>query len=249
MPEHFLGLEGAYTIKTANYLLTQRAVDDLVRVKGMGIIHGAAGLGKSYAVRSAVERQTDVHVNWFDFPGRTTTKAVVQALLKEITGSAHEATRSRLEVLLLDLLIDQPRLIVIDEAQRLYAEAIEYLRHLYDRPNTHFALLLVGGYECWERVSSYPMVWSRMYKVVGFEPLTPDEVLEQIPVFHAIYKGVEPELIGLIDDEFAHGNLRNWTKFTVDVLALMCENDLRKLTPEVAQAIFAMSAGGAGVHA
>lgn len=246
MAESFLGLESARVLNTDDYLLTRRAIDDLARVKGMGVIHGDAGLGKTYSVRSALERLRGVDVSWFDFPGRTTTKAVVQALLREITGIDHEGTRPRLELLLLDQLSGRPRVLVVDEAQRLYDEIIEYLRHLYDRPNTRFALVLVGGNDCWSRVSSYPMVWSRVYRCIGFQPLSSDEVLRHVPRFHPVYGEVPPALIADIDAAFGHGNLRNWTKFTIDALALMRENDRDALSEDVVQAIFALHASGAG---
>lgn len=242
MPEQFLGLEDAQTLKTHAYLRTQRAVDDLARVQGMGVIHGDAGLGKTYSVRSALERLQGVAVSWFDFPGRTTTKSLVQGLLNEITGVEHEGTRPRLEVLLLDCLAKDPRVLVVDEAQRLYDEIIEYLRHLYDRPSTRFALILVGGNDCWARVSSYPMVWSRVYRNIGFQPLSIEEVLDHIPRFHPVYTAVAPELIVDIDDAFAHGNLRDWTKFTIDALALIRENSLDALSEEVVDAIFDLNA-------
>jgi type II secretory pathway predicted ATPase ExeA len=244
--EHFLGLDAA-TLKTTPYLRTQVAVDDLVRVEGLGVFHGPAGCGKSFAVRAALARQREVETSWFDFPGRTTPKAIVRALLEEITGVRHEASRDRMEVLLLDHLAERRRVIAIDEAQQLYHEAIEYLRHLYDRPKSRVTMLLVGGHECWERVSSYHMVRSRVLEVVDFQPLAREEVLEHVPLFHPIYSAVEPELIELIDDEYAHGNLRDWTKFTVQAQALMADNELGELSAEVAQAIFELSAGGAGV--
>lgn len=39
-------------------------------------------------------------------------------------------------------------------------------------------------------------------------------MLGAIPVYHPIYADVESELIGLVDDHFAHGNMRNWAAFT-----------------------------------
>jgi hypothetical protein len=246
MSEYFLNLEGARILDTYGYLATQRAIDDLARVNGMGVIHGDAGNGKTFSVKSGLRRLKGTEVIWFDFPGRTTTKTLVRALLKELTGIEHDATRPKLEALLLDRLAERRRVAVIDEAQRLYDESIEYLRHLYDRPSSQFALLLVGGNHCWSRVSSYPMVWSRVYRKIAFEPLDIDEVIAHIPRFHPVYADVAAELIAEIDDSFAHGNLRDWTKFTVDAVTLMKENNLDHLTEDLVADICSFAAHGDG---
>ncbi|MFC6881861.1 hypothetical protein ACFQKB_19050 [Actinomadura yumaensis] len=41
-----------------------------------------------------------------------------------------------------------PRLVVVDEAQRLTGHALELPRHLHDDPDTRFGLLYVGGDGC-----------------------------------------------------------------------------------------------------
>jgi DNA transposition AAA+ family ATPase len=238
MPDQFLKLEGARTLETDDYLRAQRAVFDLARLQGIGVIHGDAGLGKSHSVKSAIERLTGIPVSWFDFPGRTTPKQLVAGLLEKITNISHEGSRARLEILLLDLLSDTRRLLVIDEAQRLYDESIEHVRHLWDRPNTQFGLVLVGGNDCWSRISRYPMVWSRIHRNVAFQPLSIDEVLEHIPKFHPIYASTPLELIEAVDHEYAHGNLRDWTKFTVDAVDLVRENQLAGLNKQVIDAVY-----------
>ena len=61
----------------------------------MGVIHGPAGLGKTFAVTTAVDRpRRRLPVSCFEFPGRTTTKAVVDELLAQITGISHPTSRA-----------------------------------------------------------------------------------------------------------------------------------------------------------
>ena len=69
------------------------------------------------------------------------------------------------------------RLVVIDEAQWLNRDCIEYLRHLHDDPATKFALLLVGGNGCWDVLSRGPMLRSRLFRRVPLAPLRPEGVL------------------------------------------------------------------------
>jgi DNA transposition AAA+ family ATPase len=162
---HFLGLEGAATIPTRHLVLTRRAVIDVVEARAMGAVHGNAGLGKTFAVEEAVKALA-VPVSWTSFPSRPTMRLVAAALTEDLTGvAANEHNRFHLTGLLVELLGHSERLIVIDEAQRLNRECIEYLRHLHDHPVTTFGLVLVGGEGCWPGTPE--AVPSRKVVVVG----------------------------------------------------------------------------------
>ena len=97
---------------------------------------------------------------------------------------------------------------VVDESQLLTSDCIELLRYLHDHRTTRFALVLVGGNGTWRVLSREPMLASRVYRRVRFQPLTRAGVLAAIPGNHPLYARAELELIRLIDDLFAHGNLR-----------------------------------------
>jgi hypothetical protein len=53
MSRHFLNLEGAATVDTDFLSLTRRAVADIAAHRALGVVHGAAGLGKTFAVEAA----------------------------------------------------------------------------------------------------------------------------------------------------------------------------------------------------
>lgn len=86
---------------------------------------------------------------------------VAQVLLSALTGQRPTGNRFWLGDRLIDLLAETPRLIVIDEAQWLTRESIEYLRHLHDDPATQFGLLLAGGDGCWQVLEREPMLHCR----------------------------------------------------------------------------------------
>ena len=73
-----------------------------------------------------------------------------------------------------------PRLVVVDEAQNLNRECIEFLRHLGEDPHRRGGMLLVGGDGCWEVLSREPMLRSRVYRRVVFAPLPGEEVVRVI---------------------------------------------------------------------
>jgi DNA transposition AAA+ family ATPase len=221
MARHFLGLEGAATVPTQAFLLTHRAVSDLHEAGALGVVHGEAGLGKTFAVDDAL--------------------GLLQALTRT---AATDLNRFQATQQLLEELGQRRRVIVVDEAQQLNRECIEYLRHLYDHPATTFALLLVGGDGCWEVLSREPMLRSRVYRRVTFRPLTNREVLGMIGDYHPIYHGVADELVLFVDDHFGHGNFRNWAAFTRSAQALCREAGREGLDEDVARNVFALHGGG-----
>lgn len=216
---HFLGLRGARVMQTAPLLLAERAIGDLVEAHAMGVVHGEAGTGKTFAVQTMSDTVTQPCC-WVQFPSRPTMLHVAQRLLVELTGELPKGNRFDLSDRLTDLLGDRPRLLVVDEAQWLNRECIEYLRHLHDHPSTCFALLLVGGHGCWEVLSREPMLRSRIYRRVTFTAMDTATVLEVMPAYHPIYRDADPELLALIDERFAHGRFRDWAAFTLTATRL-----------------------------
>src|SRR5206468_2642656 len=100
----------------------------------------------------------------------------------------------------------------------------ETLRSLWDDSQTRFALVLVGGDGCWDLINRYPMLSSRIYTRVAFQPLTQEDVLELIPLYHPLYRDTTPRTIERIDKRFARGNFREWASFT-HMATRICERD------------------------
>jgi len=238
MPRHHLNLEDALPVQTPALQLVTRSVADIVRRRAMGAVYGLAGLGKTFATEAAVEN-VDIPVHWIRPLKRSTMRMVADSLLFELTGFEHRGPLPRLTRTLTDVLAERLRLIVVDEAQRLNEECIEYLRHLHDDPMTDFALLLVGGNDCWRVISRHPMVASRVVRRVEFKPLTTQQVLQLIPTYHPLYRDIDPELLLFVDDHFAHGNFRDWASFTAAAVDL-CAEFAVPLTEEVARNVFGL---------
>ena len=246
MARHFLDLTGAQTVATEAFKLTRRAVADVYEAGAMGVIHGEAGLGKTFAVEEALAGSPEMESSWAAFPSQPTMRLVTTTLLEVLTG-VPDSERDRFYAtrLLIEELTGRPRLVVVDEAQRLNRECIECLRHLHDNPATTFGLLLVGGDGCWEVLSREPMLRSRIYRRVTFRPLSSQEVLDLLPSYHRIYQNVDPELLLFIDDNFAHGNFRNWASFTRSAVDLLRRRRPRVLDEAVARNVFGLYGGGA----
>jgi len=241
---HYLELPGARVIQTAELLLAGRATRDLLAARAMGVLHGPAGSGKTFAAHVALD-QLAVATAWVQFPSRPSMLHVARRLYRELAGvDPRRANRFDLSEELIALLAAREWLLIVDEAQWLNRECIEYLRHLHDHPETRFALLLIGGDGCWEVLSREPMLRSRIYRRVRFTRMPLATVLDVIPAHHSLYRDAAPELLALIDDRYAHGCFREWASFTHSALALCGERNARVMTDEIARAVLELHAGG-----
>jgi hypothetical protein len=247
MARHFLNLEGAATVDTDYLSLTRRAVADLAARRALGVVHGAAGLGKTFAVEEAVgDLGSDWEAVWLAFSTRPTMRLVASDLFAALTGCHPKGDRFKLTRLLKVELTLRPRLIVIDEAQNLNRECIEFVRYLGEDDKRRSATLLVGGDGCWEVLSREPMLRSRIFRRVVFMALGPQQVVDVVRRYHPIYAGVEEELITFIDAYCGHGNFRNWASFTLTALDLCARSGRERLDEQVARNVFALLGGGVG---
>jgi DNA transposition AAA+ family ATPase len=253
MPQHFAGLDDAATLATGQFQLTGRIVADLIGCCATGVVHGPAGTGKTYAVQAALETLArdgsagvQVTACTLAFPARPTMRLVADELLRAVTGSPGPRSSNRFYLIaaLTELLAGPPRLVVIDEAQRLNGDCIELLRHLHDHPATRFALLYVGGDGCWEVLSREPMLRSRVFRRLPFAPLARTQIPGLIRGYHPIYHGAAEELLLDIDDTYAHGTLRDWAVFTHTAATLCTSASRPSLDEAVIANAYALLGGG-----
>lgn len=251
MPTHFLGLTGAATLATRQFQLTGRIIDDLVNAAAVGVVHGPAGAGKTFAVAAHLEqiRESGVQPITFvslAFPSKPTMLRVATELTYALTGAMPASSRSRFQLIanLVGLLSGARRLVVIDEAQRLNGECIELLRHLHDHQETAFALLYVGGDGCWEVLSREPMLRSRVFRRLPFKPLAREAIPDLMRGYHQIYRDAETALLLEVDDSYAHGTLRDWAAFTHTAAALCRETERERLDAAVVANAYTLLGGG-----
>jgi DNA transposition AAA+ family ATPase len=248
MSRHFLDIDGARTLPTPGLVATDQAVEHVVDAAAMGVIHGPAGLGKSYAVEQSLARHRGVAVSWVEFPSRPTMRLVAATLFEQLTRvPAGRRSRFVLTDELIEALGSGRRAVVVDEAQRLNKDCIEFLRYLHDDRRTRFALLLVGGDDAWSVLSREPMLRSRVYRRVALSPLSGPQVCDLMGSFHPIYAGADRELLLLIDDHAGHGNLRHWAAFTHAAAGLCHRAGRERVDEEIVRNTFAVLGGGVDI--
>ncbi len=251
------GPPGVRRISTPQLQLARHVVNDTAEHLAVGVIHGVAGLGKTFATRTCTEalaartRPAErIEVAAISFPSQPTMRLLADLLLQKLNGTtpARQANRFYLTAALVRELARVPRLVGVDEAQRLPEECIELLRYLHDHDDTAFGLLYVGGNGCWEVLSRQPMLRSRVWRRQSFAPMSRAEVPQVIRTYHRLYTDVDDELLHYVDDKFAHGVWRNWALFSSTAYLLAKRARRTTLDIEIADNAFALhpGAGDAG---
>ena len=115
MARHFLNLAGAATLETESYLLAQRAVADAVDAGAMAVLHGEAGLGKTFAVEDALAAP-QLPLLWVSFPSRPTPRLIAATLFEAITGRATRLDRFAIIRALVEHLTATPSIVVDQDA-------------------------------------------------------------------------------------------------------------------------------------
>lgn len=100
MPTHFLGLEDACNLVTGQYQLSARIIDDLIEHTATGVIHGPAGVGKTFAGEANLERLRDTDARRvitcsLSFPSKPTMRRVAAELVGALTGRCRGGRRPR----------------------------------------------------------------------------------------------------------------------------------------------------------
>ncbi|MEU6206098.1 ATP-binding protein [Micromonospora musae] len=246
------GPPGARPILTAQLQMAQHVINDTANYRSVGVIHGPAGLGKTYAMRVATKRldvegsKKAMPVCRISFPSGPTMRLVAELLLHALTGNAPTTSTNRFWITgeLVRELTRLTRLVVVDEAQRLSGDCIELLRYLHDHDDTSFGLLYVGGDGCWEVLSREPMLRSRVWRRLTFTSLSRNEVPQVMRGYHPIYAGVDDDLLHYVDDRFARGIWRNWALFSATAELLARRAGRTKLDEELVANVFALHGGG-----
>lgn len=195
-------------------------IDFLTEMREIGAILGGAGLGKTFSVDTATAA-TGLPVVTLDVPPRPAPKEVTVRLLKAVCGFADVgATAYELTEELAEVMAQEPRIVIIDEAQNLTAEGLNQVRYLHDRPDADWALVFVGGQDAARSLHSQKQLESRVARWQRFEPMRGDELIRSLRSYHEIFQFAPAELLLEIDKVHAHGRWRNWARFLQTALIL-----------------------------
>lgn len=207
---------GAQVVHTPAVRSVLRTVAHAAAVGAVVCLYGDAGQGKTVALQYALSqlphpaRVRRVHVGVHPtVPELRRVLADALELGRRLPRGAGEADLTLVNAL------RQPRVLVLDEAQRLPGPALEFLRGLWDHPDTDTALVLAGaGSE--RRV---PALASRVLTWELVPRLSQREVATVMAAFHSLWEDVTADDVAWVDEHVGHGNFRTWAKLTSHLTA------------------------------
>ncbi|WP_331768200.1 ATP-binding protein [Embleya sp. NBC_00896] len=221
--DQYVPLPDARIVATRALLTARENIRDTIAARAMTCIHGGAGVGKTLAVNACLrELEPDEDVRRITFRARPTARAVRHELHAALglpgTPPRHP---SEFDHLLKQALARHPRTLLVDEAQWLNGEAVEYFRFLHDERTTDFAIVFVGGEGCHTTLRKQPMLASRIFIWQHVTRLTPTEVKDVIPSYHPLWASADPDDIAYADRHATHGNFRAWARLTAHTLTAL----------------------------
>ena len=151
----------------------------------MGVVTGAAGVGKTMAVQTFLQALHPRAYSGFPacvsikVPPRATAKALAKLLIHTLNGESATHNIYDLEALVTDAIrrtdLD---LVLVDEGDWLTVESFEMLRHVFDR--TGCPIVLVGLPRLLRVITQHEKFVSRVGLHLEFLPPTQEEVLTTI---------------------------------------------------------------------
>ncbi|MFI6582914.1 AAA family ATPase [Embleya sp. NPDC050493] len=244
--DQYVALPDARLVTTRALLTVRENLADTIAARAMTCIHGGAGFGKTVAVTSCLrELEPDQDIHRITFHARPTTRAVRHELFTSL-GLPGQPPRyaSEFDRLLKTELATHPRTLVLDEAQWLSSDQLEYVRYIWDDPYTQLAIVFVGGEGCHQTLRKEPMLSSRIFIWQRFTRLTPDEVQDVIPLYHPIWADADPGDIAFADSHAAHGNFRNWARLTAHTHTALERTGRTRVDQEVLRWAFSRLGSG-----
>ncbi|EST39108.1 hypothetical protein N566_03830 [Streptomycetaceae bacterium MP113-05] len=231
--DHFMRLPDAQTVSTPALLTVRENIRCAIEAKAMICIYGQAGHGKSFAVNASLRELAPTLTRRIQFRARPSTRDLRHELFHALGLQGRPPSHAIEFDRMLRGALEEPRVLVCDEAQWLSKLCFEYLRYLWDDTDSDLTIVFTGGNGCFEMLQSEPMLESRVYawQEIGSMPL--DEVLAVIPAFHPVWDDADPALIAVCDQEAAHGNFRAWAKITHHLTVGLKETGRERIDEEL----------------
>ncbi|WP_052666750.1 ATP-binding protein [Nitriliruptor alkaliphilus] len=211
---------------------------DTVRGRTIGLITGDPGLGKTHAVDRYFTEHRIPHVRVEPSALGRSPKSVLYRLLSVLRPEIKpRGTAIELVDELKEILAEEPRTLIIDEAQRLDVTGLNLIRELHDAPQTDFPLLLVGGAGVTRTLATDPALLSRVERTSRFKPMKGSKLVAALHELHPLLAATDQSVLEDLDRRVCRGHWRDWlkvTRFVLDRAEAAGYPD--KITPKLARA-------------
>lgn len=175
----------------------------------ISLIYGDAGLGKTVSLKKYVSLHPDtIYIELKDCD--KSTKGVCEKILFNIGKELHGVDRLLVDTIT-DYLTNNPRLIIIDEAQHLSIRALENLRAIND--STETGIVLCGNPTVYDRMHGRGQAhFAQLYSRIGIRRHIVEPDLEDITKIFFNYELDKESLLYLHKLALQRGGIRNCVK-------------------------------------
>jgi hypothetical protein len=185
---------------------------------GIAVVYGEHGVGKRTALTAYLQRQP-LPVVRLAMPPDQSSRDIVRWLHAAVIVDDDLPERD-LQDDLSSALAAEPRIVVIEHADRLSAKAAGQLQWLHARPDHRWPLFLLGGPSTVTAVNRDPLLTGQVCATVAVRPLKGDQLIRVLQDSHQMLLGAGPDLLALIDRVACHGVLQRWARFLQHALHL-----------------------------
>lgn len=175
----------------------------------ISLIYGEAGLGKTVSLKKYVSLHPDtIYIELKDCD--KSTKGVCEKILFNIGKELHGVDRLLVDTIT-DYLTNNPRLLIIDEAQHLSIRALENLRAIND--STETGIVLCGNPTVYDRMHGRGQAhFAQLYSRIGIRRHIIEPDLEDITKIFLNYGLDKESLLYLHKLALQRGGIRNCVK-------------------------------------
>lgn len=175
----------------------------------ISLIYGEAGLGKTVSLKKYVSLHPDtIYIELKDCD--KSTKGVCEKILFNIGKELHGVDRLLVDTIT-DYLTNNPRLLIIDEAQHLSIRALENLRAIND--STETGIVLCGNPTVYDRMHGRGQAhFAQLYSRIGIRRRIIEPDLEDITKIFLNYGLDKESLLYLHKLALQRGGIRNCVK-------------------------------------
>ncbi|MEU0939825.1 ATP-binding protein [Embleya sp. NPDC005971] len=206
------------TATTAGLLEVGQAVREAVATPAVLCVTGVAGVGKTGAVAAALrasQRERGRDAAWLTFRSRPTMASVREALWGRLwPGRVAPRSRIDFEHGVPRAFERTPRTLIVDHADVLPKDALEYFAALAEDPHVDLALIVIGS-PAWGAAlpKRVPKLRSLTYRRVRLEPLTDTEAVTVVPGLHPVWADTTARAITDLNRDVG-GTLSGWHRIT-----------------------------------
>ena len=192
-----------------------------INANSIAAMDGAPGLGKTSLahelhrrVQASGRLATNVHL-----PEKASEKDIYTLVTTAINGHCREAPARVLREQLVSALSGSNRVLLLDEAHRVGTGGLQLLRHLWDRGNRSWAMILIGQ-TVRQALSGAAELQDRVPLVLDFQPMGGVDVLAAVHQFGPLFEPADDETIRRVDRAYCHGRWRPWNDVRERAIAL-----------------------------